>query len=77
VKVGAWTPKLIVVVAVRLPDVPVTVSTLVPTLAALSAVNVKLLDPVVGFGEKDTVTPDGKPDMDRFTLPVNPYIWFT
>ena len=62
------------VVAVRLSDVPVIVSVLVPTLAELSAVNVRLLDPVVGFGEKEAVTPAGRPEIERFTLPVNPYI---
>src|SRR4051812_11321682 len=66
-----------VVVALRLPDVPVMVSVLVPTLAALSAVNVRLLDPVVGFGEMEAVTPVGRPELERFTLPVNPYIAFT
>jgi hypothetical protein len=77
VKLGAWMPKLIVEVAVRVPDVPVTVRELVPTLAELSATNVRLLSPVVGFGEKDAVTPAGRPDIERFTLPVNPYIAFT
>jgi hypothetical protein len=44
-----------------------------PVAAELLAVSVKVLLPVVGFGEKDPVTPAGKPDTDRFTLPPNPY----
>jgi hypothetical protein len=27
----------------------------------------------MGFGEKDAVTPLGKPDAERLTLPVNPF----
>jgi hypothetical protein len=59
-------------VAVRLPDVPVTVSGYCPMAVELLAVSVKVLFPVVGFGEKDAVTPLGKPETERFTLPVNP-----
>ena len=61
------------VVAVRLPEVPVMVSVLVPTLAVLLAVRVSVLVCVVGLGEKLAVTPWGKPDTARFTLPLNPY----
>ena len=73
VKLGAETVKPRVVVAVRLPDVPVMVSNVNPTLAVLFAVSVRLLKPVVGFGEKDAVTPLGSPVTARLTLPVNPY----
>ena len=31
-----------------------------------------MLVEVAGFGEKDAVTPLGKPDAERVTLPVNP-----
>ena len=57
----------------RLPDVPVIVSVLLPPLAVLLAVSVSVLAPVVDVGEKEAVTPLGKPDTERFTLPLNPY----
>jgi len=61
------------VVSVRLPDVPVIVIVAVPVLAAALAVNVSVLDDVAGFGLKDAVTPLGKPDAARLTLPLNPF----
>jgi len=73
VNVGAYTPRLTVVVAVSAPDVPVMDTTLWPTLAELLAVKVSVDVPVVGLGEKDAVTPFGKPETTRFTLPVKPY----
>jgi hypothetical protein len=62
-----------VVVWLRLPDVPRTVTVNVPVLAELLAVNLKLLVPVVVAGLKDAVTPLGKPDADRLTLPKKPF----
>jgi hypothetical protein len=66
-----------VVVLVRLPKVPVTVTVLCPIGAELLAVNVIVLIPVVGLGVKDAVTPVGRPDTERLTLPVNPYSGLT
>ena len=60
-----------------LPDVPVIVSVLLPIGAELLAVSVRLLNPVEGFGEKNAVTPLGRPEMEKLTLPVNPYSAFT
>jgi hypothetical protein len=77
VKVGAYTPSVSVVVAIRLPEVPVIVSVLVPTSALLLDVRVSVLARVVGLGEKLAVTPLGKPDTEKFTLPVNPYSGLT
>jgi hypothetical protein len=65
------------VVAVTFPAVPVMVTVLVPSDAELLADNVSMLNPVVGFGANDAVTPLGRPDRERFTLPVNPYCGFT
>jgi hypothetical protein len=65
------------VVTVCAPDTPVTFSVYCPTAAVLLAVRVSRLLPVVGFGEKDAVTPVGKPDKERFTLPENPYCALT
>jgi hypothetical protein len=62
-----------VVVAVSVPEVPVMVTVDCPIAAEAPAVNVNVLEPVVGFGEKAAVTPAGKPDTARLTFPVNPY----
>jgi hypothetical protein len=73
VKAGTYTPSEKVVEFVTLPDVPVSVTVDCPMAAELLAVSVSVLFPVVGFGVKDAVTPAGKPDNERLTLPVNPY----
>ncbi len=73
VKFGAAvTVTATVVVAVRLPEVPVMVTVVVPTLAEPLAVNVSVLVLAVGFGLNPAVTPFGRPDAARLTLPVNP-----
>ena len=69
---GAETVSERVVVFERLPEFPVTVSVVVPVAAVLLAVNVKLLVPVVLLGLKDAVTPLGRPDTDKATLPLKP-----
>ena len=61
-----------VVVAVRLPDVPVMVTVEVPVVAVALAVRVSTLLPVVGFVPNVAVTPLGRPDAASVTLPVNP-----
>jgi hypothetical protein len=73
VKLGAAvTVRLIVVVWVMLPDVPVMVTVTVPSDAVALAVRVKVLELVAGFGLKLAVTPVGRPDAERVTLPLNP-----
>jgi hypothetical protein len=62
-----------VVVRVKLPDVPVMVTVTVPVMAVLLATNVNVLVVVVGFVLNDAVTPLGKPDADRLTLPTKPF----
>ena len=62
-----------VVELVRLPDVPVIVMVDVPRAAALLAVNVNVLVSVVGFGLNAAVTPVGKFEADKVTLPLNPF----
>ena len=63
-------PSVIVVVAVWVPEVPVMMSVYWPMGAVLPAVTVSVLLPAVaGFGEKDAVTPLGRPE--------NPYWEFT
>jgi len=61
-----------VVVAVRLPEVPVIVTVADPVVAVLLAVSVSTLVPVVGFVPNAAVTPLGRPDAARVTLPENP-----
>lgn len=67
------TVREIVVVWVRLPEVPVMVTVAVPVVAVLLAVSVKVLVPVVLVGLKAAVTPLGKPDADRATLELKPF----
>ncbi len=76
VKFGGFTEftvSEIVVVWVRAPDVPVIVIVDVPTVAVPLAVSVKVLVPVVLAGLNVAVTPAGRPEADRLTLPVNPF----
>jgi len=65
------------VVFVKLPDVPVTVTVTVPVAAVLPTVSVNVLAAVAGLGLKDAVTPLGKPDADRLTLPLKPFCGVT
>ena len=67
------TVNAMVVLAVRLPEVPVIVTVDVPTVAEVLAVSVSTLDPVVGFVPNEAVTPLGRLDAARVTLPLNPF----
>lgn len=64
--------RLMVVVAVRLPEVPVMVMVALPVAALAVAVRVRVLVEVAGFGLKAAVTPLGKPEAVRLTLPLKP-----
>ena len=66
------TVRLIVVLCVRVPLVPVTVTVVVPVVAELLAVNVRVLVVVVLEGLNPAVTPEGNPEADRLTLPLKP-----
>ena len=44
-----------------------------PVLAAALAVNVNVLDDVAGFGLNAAVTPLGRPEAARLTLPLKPF----
>ena len=70
---GTLTLSAIVVDADRLPEVPVIVTVAGPVAAVLLAVNVSRLLPAAGFGLNKAVTPLGRLDALRATLPVNPY----
>ena len=69
---GTFTVRESVVLADKLPDVPLIVTVAVPVAAVLEAVKVSVLAPVVELGLKDAVTPLGRPDAARATLPLNP-----
>ena len=62
-----------VVVCVKPPDVPVIVTVALPVVAVLLAVSVNVLVLVVLVGLNEAVTPLGRPDADRATLPVKPF----
>ncbi len=66
-----------VAVFVKLPDVPVMVTVTVPVVAVPLAVSVNVLVLVVLLGLNDAVTPLGKPDADRLTLPLKPFCGVT
>lgn len=69
---GALTVRLSKAAWVSVLLVPVTVTLMVPVVAALEAVKVSVLVPVVDAGLKLAVTPVGRPLAARVTLPVNP-----
>ena len=69
---GTFTVRVTVVEWLRLPEIPVIVTVDAPVVAVLLAVSVKELVVVAEAGLKAAVTPLGKPDADRLTLPVNP-----
>lgn len=69
---AAFTVRDSVVVLVRLPDVPVTVTVTVPVAAVPIAVSVNVLVAAVLVGLNDAVTPDGRPDAARLTFPLKP-----
>jgi hypothetical protein len=62
---------------VTLPDFPLTVTTEVPIVAPLVAVNFRVLVFIVGFGVSVAVTPLGRTEIDKLTEPVKPLAAFT
>lgn len=78
VKPGTVTVRLIVAVSgARVPEVPVMVTVAGPGVAELLAVTVRVLVVVAGFVLNAAVTPVGKPEAAKVTLPVNPFVGFT
>jgi hypothetical protein len=70
---AAVTVRLIVVVFVKLPEDPVIVTVAEPVVAVLLVVSVKVLVLVVLVGLNEAVTPLGKPEADKLTLPLKPF----
>jgi hypothetical protein len=58
---------------VKLPDVPEIVTVDEPVVAVAEAVRVMVLVVVAGLELNAAVTPLGKPDADRLTLPLKPF----
>ena len=69
---GAVTVSERVVAFDRLPEIPAMVTVAVPVAAVPLAVNVNVLVPMVLTGLNDAVTPLGRPDADKLTLPLKP-----
>lgn len=63
---GSWA------VADSAPDVPVMVAVAAPGCAELVAVSVRTLPVADEAGFQLAVTPEGKPAMEKLTLPLNP-----
>ena len=61
----------------KLPNVPVMVTVTVPVAAVLLAVSVNVLVLAVLLGLNDAVTPLGRPDADKLTLPLKPFCGVT
>lgn len=57
---------------VKLPDVPVIVNAVAPTVAEPLAVKVSTVLPLAGLGLNEAVTPLGRPEAEKVTLPLNP-----
>jgi len=64
-------------VLVNPSDMPVTVTANVPVVAVPLADSVNVLVLVVLLGLNDAVTPLGRPDADRLTVPVKPFCGMT
>jgi hypothetical protein len=69
---GAATVKAMAAVALRLPDLPVTVTVAAPTAALELAVKVNVLAVAELAGLNNAVTPLGSPEAVRLTALLNP-----
>lgn len=66
------TVRATLMVVVRLPDVPVIVTVAPPVLAEPLTERLSVLAEEVLGGLRLAVTPDGRPEAVRFTVPVKP-----
>jgi len=75
---GGWTTAraIVAVCGAKPPEVPVMTTVVAPVVAVLLAVRLKMF--VVGLVEvNEAVTPLGRPEAARLTLPVKPPVGFT
>ncbi len=70
---GVLMVSAIVILLLRAPDVPVTVTVEAPGAAELEVFKVRVLDAVELAALKDAVTPEGNPEAAKVTLPLNPF----
>jgi hypothetical protein len=77
VSVTDWIVRAIVAEFDKLPEAPVMVTVAVPVVAVLLAVSVNVLVVVAGFVLNDAVTPLGRPEADKVTLPLKPFCGVT
>lgn len=68
-----FTVREMLVWLVSVPDEPVTAKVNVPMAAVALEMNVNALVPAVLAGLKEAVTPFGKPDIDKLTVPRKPF----
>lgn len=76
VKFGSVMVSTMVVVLVSGPETPVTVTVAIVAVA-VPALKVRVLLPVVLDGLKVAVTPLGKPDTPKATVPLKPFLPIT
>jgi hypothetical protein len=69
---GGATVIAIVVLLVMVPDVPVTVTVELPSAAPAVALNVSVVVRVAAAGLKVAVTPEGRPETEKVTMPLKP-----
>jgi hypothetical protein len=77
VTADAWMVRRTVVEFVKLPEVPVMVTVTVTVDAVLLAVSVNVLVLIVLVGLNEAVTPLGRPEADKLTLPLKPFCGVT
>jgi hypothetical protein len=70
---GTCTVSWIVVVWVKVPEMPVTVTVAGPVAAVALAVKVSVLLLVAGLGLNFAVTPLGSPEAESVTLALKPF----
>ena len=67
------TVRVIVAVLVKVPDVPVMVTLEVPIVTVAPTLRVIVVEAGSGLELNDAVTPLGKPDAEKVTLPAKPF----
>ncbi len=65
--------RLIATVCVKLPELPVTVTVVIPVVAVPFAVRVSVLLLEAGLGLNAAVSPLGSPAAESVTLPAKPF----
>ena len=69
--------RLTVTVLLKLPEVPVMVAVKVPMAAVAPVLRVSVVEAGSGLELKEAVTPLGRPDAEKVTLPEKPFLGVT